>query len=268
MAQSKGATYDPLFGVVAPTLGWVPPARFLLRRDRILRLLSALPRGRLLEVGCGAGTLLIDASRMGHDGVGLETSADALRLAAELRQALQEPGQVLDTAGAWSGAFDLVAAFDVLEHIENDGQALSLWRDWLAPGGRLLLSVPAHESRWGPGDIWAGHFRRYGQAGLRELLARHGFVIEHFECYGFPVANLGEWLGRRAYQRMLDRGESEMDRRQATARSGVDRRAWQRPFALMQSWPGRIALRSAFAVQRWFARTDLGSGYIVMASIR
>jgi SAM-dependent methyltransferase len=268
MTETPGAGYDRFFGVVAPALGWVPPVRYLLRRDRILALLSSRPPGRLLEVGCGAGTLMADLERMGHQCEGLETSVDALALASRLRAALPGQGQVVSEPGNWTAAFDLVAAFDVLEHIEDDDAALVQWRHWIAPGGRLVIAVPAHSSRWGPGDVWAGHFRRYDAAGLRSLLERHGFVIEHFECYGFPLANLSEWLGRGAYQKMLDRGETELNRSAATARSGIDRAAWMRPFMLMSSWPGRLALRMAFVLQRWFSRTDLGSGYLVAASLR
>lgn len=268
MTATQGAEYDLFFGVVAPDLGWVPPVRYLLRRDRILALLSSRPPGRLLEVGCGAGTLMADMVRLGHHCVGLETSADALALATALRQALPGQGEVHSQPGDWVGGFDLVAAFDVLEHIEQDGEALAQWRGWIAPGGRLMIAVPAHSARWGPGDVWAGHFRRYEAAGLRSLLERRGFAVEHFECYGFPLANLSEWLGRGAYHRMLDQGETEFDRPAATARSGIDRAAWRRPFNLMRSWPGRLALRSAFALQRRFSQTDLGSGYLVMASLR
>lgn len=268
MTTDQRAHHDPFFGVVAPDLGWVPPVRYLLRRDRILALLSSRPPGRLIEVGCGAGTLMADMVRMGHSCLGLETSAAALELADALRRSLPGQGEVVRTPGNWTGAFDLVAAFDVLEHIENDAAALAQWRDWLAPGGRLLLAVPAHQARWGPGDVWAGHYRRYEAEDLRSLLEAQGFHVEHFESYGFPLANLTEWLGRGTYQRMLDKGETEMDRPSSTARSGIDRKAWMRPFSLMDSWPGRTALRLAFAVQRWFTRTDLGSGYLVSARVR
>src|SRR3546814_13621988 len=61
----------------------------------------------------------------------------------------------------WQSTFNMVCAFDVLEHIEDDRLAIQEWIRWLAPNGKMILSVPAHRSRWGAGDVWAGHYRRY-----------------------------------------------------------------------------------------------------------
>lgn len=55
----------PVFGPVAPELGWVPAPRYLLRRSRVLRLLATVERGRLLEIGCGAGVLCQEVARLG-----------------------------------------------------------------------------------------------------------------------------------------------------------------------------------------------------------
>ena len=53
--------YSRMTGAVVPEMGWVPPFRYLLRRSRILSLLRTVPRGALLEIGCGAGALLYKA---------------------------------------------------------------------------------------------------------------------------------------------------------------------------------------------------------------
>ena len=69
-------------------------------------------------------------------------------------------------------SFDLVCAFEVLEHIENDRAALLTWRNRVREGGWLLLSVPAHQCRFGPHDRLVGHFRRYDREGMNELLTQ------------------------------------------------------------------------------------------------
>src|SRR5688572_255286 len=69
------------YGRVAPELGWVPAPRYLLRRHRALNLLKGLPRGRVLEVGCGAGALLNDLAGLGYDCTALESSSEARRVA-------------------------------------------------------------------------------------------------------------------------------------------------------------------------------------------
>ena len=59
--------FHPILGVSAPERGRAPAPRYLLRRDRILDLIDGLPRGHLLEVGCGAGALLADFCLWGSD---------------------------------------------------------------------------------------------------------------------------------------------------------------------------------------------------------
>src|SRR3546814_7757828 len=88
----------------------------------------------------------------------------------------------------------MVCAFDVLEHIEDDRLAIQEWIRWLAPNGKMILSVPAHRSRWGAGDVWAGHYRRYDRNDVEQLLVSCGMEVEHLECYGFPLANATELL--------------------------------------------------------------------------
>jgi SAM-dependent methyltransferase len=168
----------------------------------------------------------------------------------------------------WKGEFGLVCAFDVLEHISDDHAALAEWCAWLQPGGKLLLSVPAHQSRWGPGDIWAGHFRRYERDQLHSVLEGNNLSIEHFECYGFPLANLTEWLGKRTYRKLLAARDAGTSVEAASAESGIQRDAYIRSFRWIDSAVGRCTLRLNFLIQGLAARTNLGSGYLVLATKR
>src|SRR3546814_16202134 len=81
----------------------------------------------------------------------------------------------------------------------------------LAPNGKMILSVPAHRSRWGAGDVWAGHYRRYDRNDVEQLLVSCGMEVEHLECYGFPLANATELLGNIAYRRMIDRKSTRLN---------------------------------------------------------
>jgi len=268
--NSPPSEFNPFFGVVAPALRWVPSLRYLLRRKRILEVAARFPKGRLLEIGCGSGALLVDFERLGYDATGLETSVQAIDLARIMTQAGGAPIAICDSfSGFEPASFDLVCSFDVLEHIENDEEALCSWKKYIKEGGRLLISVPAHSSRWNSGDIWAGHYRRYDLEPLSELLGRQGLVVEYAECYGFPLANLTELLGKRGYSRQLKQARnSGADMAEASAASGVDRKRYLRLFKYMDSFPGRSVLRMAYWLQRVFRRTRLGSGYIVLASLR
>ncbi|MFC4783305.1 class I SAM-dependent methyltransferase [Nocardioides sp. MAHUQ-72] len=83
------------------------------------------------------------------------------------------------------GSFDVVGAFDVVEHCEPESVAVGELARVLAPGGRLLLSVPAYAWAWSDHDVRAGHHRRYTRArieravraaGLEVLRSTHGFA--------------------------------------------------------------------------------------------
>jgi SAM-dependent methyltransferase len=265
-AHSGSALLGPAF----PDQGWVPAPRYLMRRARILDMLRDVSPGRVLEVGPGAATLLMELAAKGFRCEGLEPSQEAHALASRLVQLADVPVALHTEASPdWTGAFDALFAFDVLEHIEDDRGALQQWRSWLKPGGTLLLSVPARQALWTAGDEWAGHFRRYEWAALVSLLDAVGFDVHRFECYGFPLTNLSERVSARAYRNTMRRGDATAQTRQLNNdRSGVDRRPVLRLYPLLSSLPGRMALRTAMAVQNRFLGRDWGSGYVLSATAR
>ena len=73
--------------------------------------------------------------------------------------------------------FDLVGAFDVLEHIDNDAGALSELRRVLKPGGGIIVTVPQHRWLWSPADDYGHHQRRYSRAELMSGVSTAGFSI-------------------------------------------------------------------------------------------
>jgi SAM-dependent methyltransferase len=82
------------------------------------------------------------------------------------------------------GTFDLIGAFDIVEHVDDDDEALSELSRVAAPGATLLLSVPLHASRWTPFDDLVGHGRRYRPDELLTKLARRGWSVEQSAVYG------------------------------------------------------------------------------------
>lgn len=73
--------------------------------------------------------------------------------------------------------FDVVSAFDVLEHCEPEAAAVEELRRVLVPGGRLLLSVPAYSWAWSDHDVANGHYRRYTRTRAVAALERGGLVV-------------------------------------------------------------------------------------------
>jgi SAM-dependent methyltransferase len=87
------------------------------------------------------------------------------------------------------GHFDLVAAFDVIEHVADDRRVFAELARVLKPGGVLLCAVPLHAEHWTTFDACVGHARRYEPEALRALLAEHGFVIEQSAVFGMQPNN-------------------------------------------------------------------------------
>ena len=261
--------YHQCYGLSAPEIAWVPAPRYLLRRQRVLKLLEPLPRGRLLEIGCGSGALLHDMSIWGFTCDALETSVAALEIARYMNAAGEGVHIYRHTQLDWDGAFDYVAAFEVLEHIEDDLAALKQWSTWLKHGGHLLLSVPAHPRRWNASDVWAGHYRRYERKTLKDIIEKAGFLIEYVECYGFPLANFIEPIRALHYAKLLrsrsHHGISQQQRSVGTQLSGISRSLEMKLYPLQASCIGVNIMKFFCFLQDIFADTDLGNGYLVLA---
>jgi SAM-dependent methyltransferase len=97
------------------------------------------------------------------------------------------------------GAFDLVCAFDIVEHVDDDDAALSELSRVAAPGATFLLAVPLHPSRWTPFDDFVGHRRRYQPEHLLAKLVQYGFVVKQSGIYGMQpkssrLLDMGMWF--------------------------------------------------------------------------
>ena len=164
--------------------GRLPPppltASAWLRFDAIRRALRLVAPQSILEIGAGQGAIgSWLAPRFAYTGVELD---DESRAVAAARVTATGSGEILsDLESVGPRSFDVVCAFEVLEHIEDDRDALVQWRSFVAPGGAVLLSVPAHPDHFGPVDERVGHFRRYDAAGLRSALEAAGLRPVHLE---------------------------------------------------------------------------------------
>lgn len=110
--------------------------------------------------------------------------------------------------------FDVVGAFDVLEHCSPERQALDELVRVLAPGGRLLLSVPAYQWAWSDHDVRAGHHRRYTERRLVALVRSAGLsVLRSTYAFGgvFPL-----FAGERVLRRITSRGRTPATKQRLT----------------------------------------------------
>ncbi len=225
-----------------------------LRWDVVAPLLPTTP-SRVLEIGCGQGAVGVRLAAGGHDWTGVELDQASAEAARQRLQAAGAAGRVVhgdldDVRDA--PPFDVVCAFEVLEHIDDDAGALAAWIDRLRPGGLLVLSTPAWQARFGPMDEAVGHFRRYDPPAMRALLHDAGLVGTGVRLYGMPLGYALEAVRNGVARRRLLREAGTVEDR--TARSG---RLFQPSTALAgratraATWPFRL-------VQRAFPGTGTG----------
>jgi SAM-dependent methyltransferase len=225
--------------------------RYAIIRSR----LRQLPIRSILEIGPGVGALATRLAR-DYDYVGAELDPRSAAVAAERLGEIGRGRIVTGTAADVDGTFDLVCAFEVLEHIEDDTAALRLWRDRISPGGWLVISVPAWQQRWGALDDLAGHFRRYERDQLVALLSDCGFGSSDVLSYGFPLLTTVQPITDALAARRLT-GDSIETRTAASGR-----------FLQPSPWLGYVREAAALPfiyAQRPFLHSGRGIGFVAFA---
>jgi SAM-dependent methyltransferase len=172
------------------------------RREILARLIETRvkpPAGaHILEIGCGTGHNLEMLARFGAvDAVEMDDAARAVASDRLGRPALMATLPALE--GVESGAYDLVALLDVLEHVDEDRASLASIARRLKPGGKILLTVPAHPWMWSAHDVVNHHKRRYTKRGFRAVIEEAGLEVElltYFNSLLFPLAAAARLAGR------------------------------------------------------------------------
>ena len=167
---------------------------------------------RYLEVGCGTGCVLA-AVRNAFPGVHMTASEV---LAAGLPFAAQRaPGvdllQLDARALPFRGEFDVIGAYDVLEHIVDDAAVLTQFSHALKPGGSVIVCVPQHPALWSSQDDLARHQRRYRRGELEGKLRAAGFRVRYSTSFMTVLLPL-LWSARRrgARQAPLQQAHAEL----------------------------------------------------------
>jgi SAM-dependent methyltransferase len=185
---------------------WWFRARRRIFTDAIRRHLPPRPAGetvRIVELGCGTGGNLPALARLGRV-TGVEPDPGAAEVARRKGGAEVLVDRLPECPALPDSAFDVVALFDVIEHIEDDRGALRRAAGLLRPGGIAAISVPAFPWLWTRHDEALHHVRRYTRPALDAALREAGLTWRAGGYFNFwlflPVAAV------RLFHRALDGG--------------------------------------------------------------
>lgn len=157
---------------------------FLIRQDFVTELIGNFNGKRILDFGCGVGTLLNNMSI--HKNAlfdGLDANPRAIKLAK-----LKERGNVKFFLGNHlknnikNHHYNYIICMEVLEHIENEKEVIDFLKKKLRPGGSVIVTVPSRKK-----ELRFTHFRVYKKNDLRKVFESEGFKTSYMKSYGFPL---------------------------------------------------------------------------------
>lgn len=166
--------------------------------DTIDRYLEKNDDINILDIGCGTGVMLNALEDLGKVH-GMDMSDDAISFAREIFSGSVEKGSLPADVPYEKGFFDLITALDVIEHVDRDLDSLVTIRSLLAPGGKVVITVPAYRFLWSAFDDLNEHKRRYTRTELERKLKEAGFEIEKLTYYNtllFPLVFAVRMLGK------------------------------------------------------------------------
>ena len=188
MSKEKGVEYG----------SWeIGGPRHYYREGLIIKgLKEALPSGKIVDVGCGTGSLVMKLAASGYNVIGIDVSDGCINIT---KSRIKNAG-LSDVATVGKGSaykisipdcsVDAVIAGEVLEHLKDDASAVQEFSRVIKPGGICLITVPANPGLWDAWDEAAGHIRRYNKEDLVKLFEQHKFRVESVRYWGFPVMRI------------------------------------------------------------------------------
>ena len=198
----------------------------------LLERLGVKPPARVADVGCGWGTTLEALEHRGYQTAGVDISRQTLEKLDRPERLLYSADLSRDLPPEASG-FDAVLALDVIEHIDDDGDAVSKLEQLARPGGVVIVSVPALPEFFTEFDEIQGHRRRYLPETLRAAFQDSGLVVERIFWWG-------QWLVP-----MLRRQRNKKKKVEGDSAADTYRR-----YVTLPPWPVPLVLRLGFALEK------------------
>ncbi len=151
------------------------------RRNLLARQLTGLTPGTAVDVGAAGGGNTRVLQGLGWDVAALEFGQDGAQVCHE--RAIPVVRGDATRLPLAPGSLDLVVAYDVLEHLDDDKAAATGIFEALRPGGAFLIAVPCDPRLWSAHDDAVGHVRRYTRQTLSDLLLSAGFRLSSIDSW-------------------------------------------------------------------------------------
>lgn len=169
---------------------WWYRARRQVLADLIRREAMPPAKAHVLEIGCGTGHNFDMLGQFGKvNAIELDDESRAIAEQRLGREIMSTP--LPELAGVRDRHYDLIAALDVIEHIDDDQAAIASIAAKLKTGGKFVMTVPAHQWMWSAHDTVNHHKRRYSKTSLRRLIETSPLKLQkigYFNSLLFPVA--------------------------------------------------------------------------------
>lgn len=218
-----------------------------------------------MEIGCGTGAFCYEAFIRGAKVFAHDLNPEANRIVNEIYNTDKRRITVLEELSETGfETYDVVGAYEVLEHIEDDVSMLRMWGNYLKNNGILMLTISARMKLWNFSDELGGHFRRYEREELIQKLELAGFKIIDIACVGFPFTNIIRPLEMCFVYRKRFKMHKSKSAQEKTLISGIDKKV---DFKYKKIVPWKI-LRFCSKVTKAFWKYDWGYNYVVCAKKR
>jgi SAM-dependent methyltransferase len=244
---------------------WCRTPKHILRMHCLLDMLKDIEPVNFLEMGSGTGDFTKIFLDKGLSGTCYDPGDENRKILGRNLFSYANSVQIVDSlAEIEHKKYGSLLAFEVLEHIENDMEALRQWSKYLTEGGLLLLSVPAHMKKYSNEDRRVGHLRRYEKAALYDLVSNAGFGNIKISNYGYPLGNITRLMSMLFAGRYYEKDKS-MSMKERSIKSGAERVGLLNRISFLFN---EFTMAPFLLVQRFFYDSDLGDGYVLSATKR
>lgn len=189
----SGSAFDSLWATYWRQVQEVGPLTHTRYRLIFAELPDLAAKSRILDVGCGSGTLLklLGAKFPDAELSGVEVSEQACQIAAPEIRSVISCGDIVQLAPQFEPAsFDLLVCSEVLEHVDDPELVMQTAAKLLKVGGIAIFTVPAGMKHWSSQDDAAGHLRRFEVRDFTQLMNRCGLTPRNQYTWGGPVSTI------------------------------------------------------------------------------